>query len=148
MRPIHEEPLRLDRDAVQRVRDALQSAGYTSAALEQVLGISGAEFIKVEQRKWPALTRRAAGIAPVAVLARTFMLGAILDVDTFQSAVAPTTLKNWIDLGLMAADGDFVRARWRIVPVDSHFYVLDAPWIVHKDSRNLMMAPSPSSERL
>src|SRR5262245_56694993 len=148
MRTIHEEPLHLDRDAVSRVGNVLRSIGYTSSALEQLLRAPETELVKCNQRKWPCYAQRAAGNSPLATLTRFFVLGEIIESDVFAKAAAPTSVNDWLRLGLIAADGSVVRSRWRIVPVGPHIYLTDAPWVVHTDLRTLMMAPSPSSERL
>jgi methylase of polypeptide subunit release factors len=148
MGPLREEPLNLDRDAVRRVRDVFLSAGYTQPAVEQLLGAPAGDYVRCDQRKWPCFWRRAAGASPLTTLARVFLFGTVVDETAFRSAVAPSTTDDWVRLGLVAAEATAVRARWRIVPMGPHLYVNDAPWVVHHDERTLMMAPSPSSEKL
>jgi methylase of polypeptide subunit release factors len=99
-----------------RLRAVLVGAGYSGEGVRSALG-SGSEQLS-SSVDIPLYLRRLEGVEPLGTLVRMFVLDAQVDAASAARAFAPLSLDEVERLGLIARDGDAVRALVRIVPHD------------------------------
>src|SRR5688500_215705 len=97
-----------DPDDYRRVRDVFRSRGYTDEGIVDGLGFDS--LARHGPKRLPALRRRSAGGSPLETLIRLFVLGVPVDRPAAQGALAPMTLEQWLQLGLLEPDDGLVRA--------------------------------------
>jgi predicted RNA methylase len=88
-----------DAHACQRIRDVLANAGYTEQGVCNVLGIEN--LGRLREKKLPALLRRTGGGTPLEILVRLFVLGQPAELGGAQRAIAPMTIEEWQEIGLL-----------------------------------------------
>ena len=93
----------------QRIREVLAKANYTE---QRICGLLGIESLgKLREKKVPALLRSTQGGAPLETLVRLFVLGQTAEAEAARRAIAPMTLEEWSEIGLIEVAGASVRAR-------------------------------------
>jgi SAM-dependent methyltransferase len=97
-----------DPDDYRRVRDVFRAGGYTDEGVVNVLGFDS--LARHGPKRLPALLRRSAGGTPLETLIRLFILGVAIDRPAARGALAPMTLEQWLQLGLLEPHGSLVRA--------------------------------------
>jgi predicted RNA methylase len=86
-------------DALRRVRDVLDGAGYDDGGILGALG--GNELGGLGTRRNPPLLRRTAGGSPLETLVRLFVLGVEVGEDDARRAVTPMDPEEWAGLDLL-----------------------------------------------
>src|SRR5258708_7699147 len=81
------------------IRDVLAQANYTEQGVCGVLGIEN--LSRLREKKLPALLRRMGGGTPLETLVRLFVLGQPAEGRAAQRAIAPMTLDEWREIGLI-----------------------------------------------
>jgi len=104
------------RDDIDRLRQDLQSAGYTVDALERLWGTDAAAALHRGYRA-PAL-RALTTPSPLATIARLFVLGLGTTVVAAVEALPSLGIEGGIRLGLIAVDGDSVLPLLDLRPYD------------------------------
>lgn len=92
----------------ERVRAALDAAGYTDEGITRALGADHLSHLR--DRRLAVLLHRTRGGTPLETLIRVFLLGQPVEAAEFARAVAPGTIEDWLGLGLLEAAGTAVRA--------------------------------------
>ena len=100
---------------ISRLRDDLGSSGYGVAGVQEALGAVASDALHREERL-PALRATEGVDDPVAVLARTFLLGAPVPTRSLDRALPTLGVDGARRLGLVAVDGDAARARVDLRP--------------------------------
>jgi SAM-dependent methyltransferase len=100
-------PDTLDRVDHRRVLDVLRDAGYTDAGIVEVVGEG---VSKLGRRRVPPLLRRTAGGSPRETLIRLFIVGVAVPAGAAAAALAPMTVEEWGQIGLLEVSGPDVRA--------------------------------------
>lgn len=102
------------------LRDALQHAGFTQVAVEEVLDRRNERMVDAA-----VITRRTATPSAFHTLVRLFVLNAVCDAEAVRVAVAPVAVEELIAAGLCARDGDGLRATARLMPWRHLFLLSD-----------------------
>jgi predicted RNA methylase len=92
-------PLVADAGDCLRIRDVLANANYTDQGVCGVLGIEN--LSRLREKKLPALLRRTGSGTPLEILVRLFVLGQPADVGAARRAIAPMTIEEWKEFGLI-----------------------------------------------
>jgi methylase of polypeptide subunit release factors len=112
-----------DERAIDRLRAALDEAGFSVERLEEVLGTH-------ELSARPAETlvharRLEAGGDPFATLARLFVIGLPVSAEAARAALAPLVPTELEQLGLVHVDGGELRPLVRLVPHGDYYICSD-----------------------
>jgi methylase of polypeptide subunit release factors len=103
--------LKPSRELGEQLGAALRGAGYNTGGLMVALGGE----VTTSRLKAPVQERRL-GHDTLAQLARLFLLGSSVELDTARQALAPADVDELAEAGLLERDGDQVRAAIRISP--------------------------------
>jgi SAM-dependent methyltransferase len=123
-------------EALSRVRDVLRGAGYSSRGLAELVGAPPGQAV-LDTIDPIHFLLRPRDDAPLGVLARLFVADAEVELDTFRRAVAPSSVDDWLALGLvevhdarvtglvsLATSGELVLANDRLRRVFCNDYVM------------------------
>lgn len=114
-----------DLDDFSRLRDVLAAAGYTDRGVAEALGIDDARSLSGQDV--PLLLRKTSGGTPLETLIRLFLIDVPADVDAARRALAPMTLQQWVDAGLVELEGDSVAAAVQLLPFRGSLLAFDLP---------------------
>lgn len=103
---------------------ALHTAGYTPEALQRRLGITFPDDIGLLNHA-PAVERLAQDRSPEAAVIRLFFLEAAEPVPRVAEAFSHRGCTDLVAMGLLRAHGSTYRARLRIDPVGTQYFVTD-----------------------
>jgi predicted RNA methylase len=109
----------------QRIRDVLGKANYSEQGLCAALGVEN--LGRLGERKLPALLRRTAGGTPLETLARLFVLGQTVELAAMERAVAPMTVAEWSEIGLVDVTGPSVLGRLHLRCYQGLVFAYDFP---------------------
>lgn len=125
--PSDNQPLLAEPDAVQRLRELLDQAGYLEASLRDLLGTG--DFLSWRSRKQllPLLLHRTKGTSRLATLVRWFLLGQTTDLATAQRAINDANLTCWRRLGILELREGAVAAAVELMPYQG--LLLAADWM-------------------
>jgi methylase of polypeptide subunit release factors len=90
------------------VRQVFAAAKYTDAAIVKLLGSPSTSTFGTQKLPW--LLRRTSGGTPLETLIRLFLLGQPASPDAMRAAIAPMTVDEWIEIGLLTLEGAEVKA--------------------------------------
>jgi hypothetical protein len=117
-----------DRALTRQARQVLERADYNRSVVVALLGDDAwAQGQGIEQADVPRFLRRCRNDSSLETLVRLFLLGLPVGTEEFRRAVAPTTLENWAELGLIEADGADVLRRVEIFPYEGLLLAHPAP---------------------
>jgi hypothetical protein len=126
--PTLDDSVAVDRpDDVRRVRDALDRAGYDERPILERMGARESADLSFTALDRPRVLRRTRQGDPLATLIRVFLAGVPVPLDDFRRAVEPTDPAVWAELGLVEAEGDLVRRRVAVRPVQGLILAHDCP---------------------
>jgi methylase of polypeptide subunit release factors len=136
----------LNPDSVGRLRQALESAGYTDEGIRNALGVdpvqTGSHFDA------QVYARRIAEPTPLNSLVRLFILGLPVTLEPAREAFDPLDLTEGEDLGLLRVDGDEVRRNLALTMVMGL-------WLAHSTTKedippepDHVLGPGPASRTL
>ena len=97
-----------DPDGPRRVRDVLEAAGYRDKDIVDLLDAEG--LTALGPKRLQPLLRRTSGGTPLETLVRLFILGVAEDADLTARALAPMSVGDWVEMGLLEAHDGSVRA--------------------------------------
>ncbi len=89
-------------DGPRRVRDVLDAAGYRDKEIVDLLDAEG--LTALGPKRLQPLLRRTSGGSPLETLVRLFILGVAEDADVTARALAPMSVQEWEEMGLLEAD--------------------------------------------
>jgi hypothetical protein len=141
----HSESLfRIERvDSLARLRDALVSAGFTKAAFDELNGHGLPDL--------PVLMRLTASGSTAHNLVRLFRLAQPIPVEAAGSALAPVTLANLVEIGLLRHIEGSVIAEAALTPETDDLYVahdFDPLYTGQAADANQVLEAGPSSQSL
>ncbi len=119
-----------DPDTARRLREVLESAGYTGMRPLQMADVKEGDLagLRPGGKQLALGLRRTGGDAPLDTLVRLFLLGRAVPLERARCAVAPTDLDDWVTADLLEVHGDQVRARRLLAPVRGLLVASDARW--------------------
>ena len=121
-----DDPFDLERqDEICRLRDVLHSHNYESKAILQAIGIQDFPELGSSNVGW--LERQTAGGSPLETLIRLLLIGIPVEITQVRRAVEPMTLENWVQIGLLAVEGDEVRGAGQLLPYEGWLLFADMP---------------------
>ena len=110
-------PLRLDdRGVIAELREVLRAAGLDGNGVREALGVSSE--LLTRSQDVPVRERRLAGNEPLGTLIKLFVLDLPVAAEAAKGSLAPLSLAQLEQLGLLEANGGEVRPRVRLVPHD------------------------------
>lgn len=137
-------PFRLKRAVdLRRLRDILNAAGFTRAALGEV--------VKHGLIDLPVLMRLTAAGSQAHNLIRLFKLGQAVPIEAARVALAPMSLADLIDLGLLRQIGPNVIAEVALSPENGDLYLahdFDSTYTGEAADANHVLEAGPSSQTL
>jgi methylase of polypeptide subunit release factors len=108
-----------DHVRIRQTRQVLERAGYNRSGVMELLGDdSWTKGLGIERADVPRFSRRCRNGSPLETFVRLFLLGMQVGAEEFRRAVAPTTLDNWAELGLIEAEEAEVLRRLEIFPYE------------------------------
>jgi hypothetical protein len=110
-----------DGDALDALREALESAEFTVEHIEEHLGAGELSLRAIDT----AVHLRRLGDDPFGTLARLFLLGAPVDPDRLTAALAPLEITRLADTGLLRQEGAMVSAAARVAPHGNYYIASD-----------------------
>ena len=130
----HNAPLQFDEpDGVERLRELLDRVEFNDTRIAELLGIEGAR--SVSELDLPTLLRRTDDDTPLCTLIRLFLIGAEIDLETFERAIAPMQPRQWVKAELVEICDDSVRATLRLMPFRQYVMAFDLPSRIESDQR-------------
>src|SRR5207237_9331090 len=98
---LEDPPLSLsDPDAIGRVCEALDRAGYSEARVAELLGYRAVPSQRTRANALPLLLWRTRQANALEALTRLFMLGVPVAVSALRN-LPPTSVEDWVNLGLV-----------------------------------------------
>jgi methylase of polypeptide subunit release factors len=111
------DPLRLDdRGVIAELREVLRAAGLDGEGVRDALGVSSE--LLTRSHDVPVRERRLAGNEPLGTVIKLFVLDLPVAAEAAERALAPLTLAQLAQLGVLEASGGEVRPHIRLVPHD------------------------------
>jgi SAM-dependent methyltransferase len=110
-------------ETVRRLREALEEAGYTQAAVAELAGVEA--LWSLPGTEDPLVRHRLAGGSRLATLVRLFLVGDPVSAESARAALQPVELDVWMAAGLLRQEGDEVRAQIELQPYDGLLVAAD-----------------------
>lgn len=129
-------PPRVLPDRLDALRDDLAAAEYTSERVEDLLGPLSTAALRREQSV-PALRAIARTEDPAAALLGLLTLGRDLTVEQVDAALPRTTAQGAAELGILAIDGERVRALIDLAPYSAQDDAGEIRWWIASDRSEL-----------
>ena len=112
-----------------RLRDVLCSAGLAGTAENLPLEVEGRAR---GGRNIPRLMRMTAAGRPLDTFVRLFLMGVPTGVREARAAMAPVPLEEWVEAGLVQADGDSVSGLVAFYPYEDLILAADKPELLDR----------------
>jgi SAM-dependent methyltransferase len=110
-------PLSLDHpDSVTRIREVLDRAGYTEAAILEMLELAEIPGGRQRIQTLPLHLWRSRGDSSLETLVRLFLLNQPVPLQPARQALAPMPVEVWAETGLLTPGSTEVRATVELVP--------------------------------
>jgi SAM-dependent methyltransferase len=116
-------------DSLRTAGDFLRKVGYSNEAAREILRADPG--LVTDPKRRPLYLQRTSGETPLETLIRLFLLGVPVDPETAARAVAPTSVEEWVELGLLTLEGGSVQASVQLLPLEGFIVALDAPEGLH-----------------
>jgi SAM-dependent methyltransferase len=97
-----------DIEQCRRMRQVFAAANYTDAEIVKLLGSAPTTMFGTQKLPW--LLRRTGGGTSLETLIRLFILGQPASSDAVRAAIAPMTVDEWVEIGLLTLQGAEVKA--------------------------------------
>ncbi|HLL67605.1 MAG TPA: methyltransferase [Micromonosporaceae bacterium] len=110
-------------DGIARLREALTAADYTSAGIADRLGPAATETLR--RNDFRAAIRRTSGGDPLDTLIRLFVCGQTEPVGAVERALAPVSLEQAVDAGLIELGAGGLRAGLELEPYGDWWVLAD-----------------------
>ncbi len=108
-----------------RLGDLLAAANYTDRGVSEAVQVDNVRAISGTDL--PLLLRATAEPNRLNTLIRLFLVGVPVDIETVEKAVAPMTVRQWIDAGLLRQQGESVEAVLQLLPFQDLIVAFDMP---------------------
>jgi SAM-dependent methyltransferase len=127
-----------------RLREAFERAGYTERGLPPALGMAGLPALVESDAQ--TILARSAGAGPLGTLARLFLLGMAAERASVCEALGAPVFEALAGCGVLAAAGDDVAPRARLLPYDGLVLASDLPLLGEDGARpDYVMGPGSGS---
>jgi len=124
--PILLEHARLpSRDDARRIGDVLRQHAAHELGLLAALGVR--EMSEANAMDVPTRFARTAGNDPRFLFIRLFFFGIAVPVDALAAAIAPMSVADWIDWGLLEVSGDQAKSIVQLYPDGEQVFATDRP---------------------
>ncbi len=107
------------------LRTVLSSAGFTPQGILDTIGVTDSASIRESDTL--LLMRRTRGGNPLETLIRLFLMEMPVDAGDLRRAVAPMTVEEWVNMGLVRIAGGSAAARFRLSPWQDMVIASDRP---------------------
>ena len=114
-----------DPERIHHLRGVLAQADYTDRGVTQALGVE--DVCSLSGRDVPLLLRRTSRATPLDTLIRLFLIGVPVDQEAVRRAVAPMTVEEWVETGLLESEGAAVAGRMQLLPFQGLVMAFDPP---------------------
>ena len=101
-----------DVEQCRRVRQVFAAANYTDAEIAKLLGSTPVSIFGTRKLSW--LLRRTSGGTALETLIRIFLLGQPASPDAVRAALAPMTVDEWTEIGLLTPQGAEFKAELQV----------------------------------
>lgn len=115
-------------DDINRVREALDEAGFTGENVQEVIGKEGFAFLG--RGELGPLLRRTRGASRLETLIRLFLCGVPVELAAAERALAPLTVTDWATAEMVEVDGAEVAGLMKLRPL----VLAGNHWVVPYDS--------------
>ena len=133
-----------DSEDYRRIRDVLAQSNYNERGVCAALGIEN--LGRLSERKLPALLRRVSGGTPLETLVRLFVLGQSADLEAARRSIAPMTVEQWMEMGLIETAGGSAIGRLQLRCYQGLIFAYDFPCRGRGGlPKDYVMGVSPSS---
>jgi methylase of polypeptide subunit release factors len=112
-----------------RFRDALRAAGFAAAAENLPMEVEGRAR---GGRNIPRMMRMTAAGRPLDTFVRLFLMGVPTGVREARAAMAPVPLEEWVEAGLVHAEGDSVRGLVALYLYEGLILAADKPELLDR----------------
>jgi SAM-dependent methyltransferase len=112
-------------DDFDRLCDVLAAADYSDGGVAEALQVAEARAVSGRDRS--LLLRRTSEPTPRNTLIRLLLIGVHVDADAARAAVAPMTLDEWCQAGLLSRQGDAVLGAIQLLPFQGFLLACDRP---------------------
>src|SRR5690349_9511313 len=124
---MHDVSALLDQTGIERLREALSTAGYTSGGIAERIGPGATAAVRRNDLR-AALRSTEGADDPLATLIRLFVCGQSEPVFRVERALSPLTLAEALDAGLVEAHDENIRAGVEIEAYgEGRWVVADVP---------------------
>jgi SAM-dependent methyltransferase len=113
---MHDAPRTENRDAIRKLRAALDDAGFTADAVDDLLGLD--DLLDWDAADVPFYARLLPPGTPLSTLVELFVLGRRVDVAAAERALAPMSLDEVAGVGALRIVDGQAEAPFEIVPTD------------------------------
>ncbi len=126
--PTSDYPLALTAaNKVLQIRDVLEQGNYAQPQICQLLGVPELPPATQRRQSLPLFRHRTRDDSPIAILIRLFHLGQAVSLGAARRCVAPMSLEDWADVGLLRVQGDTVTSLVELVPYERCVAAADWP---------------------
>jgi methylase of polypeptide subunit release factors len=113
------------REGFARVREVFDRAGFTDEGVREAL--RSRDLLALKNKDLDHLLRGRDQHGPLATLIRLFLLGSYVDLRAVETALEPMKPEEWVQAGLLEADGTSACAPVRIFPYRELLFAFDRP---------------------
>jgi hypothetical protein len=107
------------------LRTVLSNAGFAPQGILDTIGVTDSASIRESDTL--LLMRRTKGGSPLETLIRLFLMEITVDAGDLRRAVAPMTVEDWVNMGLVRIVGGSAAARFRLSPCQDMVIASDCP---------------------
>lgn len=126
-RPVDVPDARSRRDALDRVREALERAEFREDPILLRLKGGPASSLRIDPTDRPLYRRRTSTGEPLDTLIRLFLVGDAIPVDDLARASGPASPADWNALGLVAIEGGLAERSVLLMPGPAGVFASDLP---------------------
>ncbi|GAM09397.1 putative protein [Geobacter sp. OR-1] len=121
------EPLHLTNDpqTLATLRGVLRAANFTPEGVLNTIGVADSAAIK--ESDVLLLLHRTKNGTPLETLIRLFLMEVSVDLHSLEHAIAPMTIAEWREMGLIETEGTQARAAMKLLPFQDMVIAYDPP---------------------
>ncbi|MEN6320440.1 MAG: methyltransferase [Syntrophaceae bacterium] len=120
-------------DDYMRFREVFINASYSDSGVMGLL--NGKAPSSIRENDIPLLLRCTSGGSPLETLVRLFLMEVPVSAGDLSRAIAPMDIETWVSAGLLAAHGDDITARIKLLPFKELLVAFDQTRILHTEEK-------------